>query len=650
MKRKIHSPFIIFRIYLLFISFFFLYRIVLMSFHLEDIIDNGDLSWLKIAHSFWMGFRFDLLVSGFILVIPFLLFTAYDYRGNKVLKQIATLWIYFFSFIVVIIGVSNIEYFNNFYKHLDSQALTWLDSPFTVIKMLFEEKSWWYILPLLIGGIYVFHKFLKLLIRFSKSLELPRLHAALVYFLSFVFIFFSIRGTLAGPPLKKENSTVSDIVFLNQLALNPVFVLEKSIEQNIKDKFQPIRFMEDEKAIDNLKNYLGIKKSEFKNPIARKITNNKEELGVKKNVVLVFMESMGTWKMKHYGNRNNMSPFLDSLFDHSIAYTRMYSAGIHTYGGVYSTNYSYPLTFNVHPMKGVQEKRYYGLPHILKEKGYQTVFFIPHNPVFDNMLRYLSKNAYDKVFYDKYYPENSIRTAWGVDDRFLFHFALKKIDSLHNQKKPFLATILTISDHPPYYAPDFIKGEDEITRAARFVDWARKDFMKKARKKPWFKNTIFVFIGDHGKTHRMIYPTPLSYSSIPMLIYYEGVKPEKRDELAMQMDVLPILMKELNFNYINNGMGQDVSKSPHRYVFIDYDNKYAVLSDSLLLVIDREANQGLYKYTKKDKKNYLEEYPGEAKKMSTFLKSYLQGKKFILKRDLQSQKGIQPLHINEKNT
>ncbi len=644
MQRKVRSPLIIFKIYWLFILFFFFYRLVLLSFHLDEVKENGVLSISSIIHSLWMGMRFDLLISGFILIIPFLLLTLYDYLNKKVFHRLSIIWIYVFSFIILVIGISNIEYFNNFYKHLDSNALKWLDQPFTVLEMLFQEKSYWYILPLLIFVFYLFYKALKKIIYQSRGFHLDKKKAFLFYFTAFLFIFFTIRGTLTGAPLKKENSTVTDIVFLNELSLNPLFVFEKSVEQSFKDRIYKVHFMDTKKALRNLQKYMGIKKQEYKNPVARNTINHTSKDSLpKKNVVLVFMESMGTWKMSHYGNKKNMSPFLDSLFDVSIAYTDMHSAGIHTYGGVYATNFSYPLTFATHPLKGVQEKNYYGIPLILKEKGYQTAFFIPHGPVFDNLWSFLYKNGYDNIYYDKDYPKDSIRTTWGVDDRFLFHFALKKIDSLYKQKKPFLATVLTISDHPPYYIPDFIKGEDETQRAARFADWARKDFMKKARKKPWFKNTLFVFVGDHGKTHHMIYPTPLSYSSIPLILYYDGVKPEKRTEMAMQIDILPILMKELKFNYINNGMGQDISQKKHPYVFIDYDNKYAVLSDSLLLVLDRENMIGLYKYKNKDRKNYLSDYPREAEKMSLFVKSYLQGKQYILDRDLQSKRGIIPV-------
>jgi phosphoglycerol transferase MdoB-like AlkP superfamily enzyme len=611
---------------------------------LEEIKENGSLSFTKILQSFWMGLRFDLLVSGFVLIIPFLLLTIYDYVNKKYLKKISAWWIYSFSFIIMIIGISNIEYFNNFYKHLDSQALSWLDSPVTVVKMLFQEKSWWYIVFLLGVAFIAFKKFLTLLINSSRSIELSKRQAAVLHLVTFIIIFFTIRGTLAGPPLKKENSSITNIFFLNELALNPVFVMGKSLELNIKEKIKPINFLDTDEALENVKSYLGLKQQKFVNPIAREVINKtSSDFSNKKNIVLVFMESMATWKMKHYGDKNNMSPFIDSLFDVSISYTNMHSAGIHTYAGVYSTNYSYPTTFNRHPMKFIPEKKYYGLPHVLKEKGYQTAFFIPHDPVFDNLWSFLHNNAYDNIYYDQFYPEDSIRTAWGVDDAFLFHFALNKIDSLHQQKKPFLATILTITDHPPYYIPDFIEGEDEVVRAARFADWARKDFLEKAKKKDWYNNTIFVFIGDHGKTHKMIYETPLSYSSIPLIIYYEGVKPEKRTDLTTQMDVFPILMKELKINYINNTMGQDVSIKKHPYVFVNYDNKYAVLSDSLLLVMDRTSIKGLYKYKEKSTKDYLEKYPKEAQKMSVFLKSYLQAKKHILKNDWQSKKGIEPL-------
>ena len=44
--------------------------------------------------------------------------------------------------------------------------------------------------------------------------------------------------------------------------------------------------------------------------------------------------------------------------------------------------------------------------------------------------------------------------------------------------------------------PHSTKLEDQIVE---YADWAIRQFMQEARKQPWFENTIFVLLGDHGK-------------------------------------------------------------------------------------------------------------------------------------------------------
>ncbi len=349
------------------------------------------------------------------------------------------------------------------------------------------------------------------------------------------------------------------------------------------------------------------------------------------------MESLATWKMKQFGDTKNRSRFFDSLFDKSIAFTNMYSSGTHTYCGIYSANYGFPVIFGKHPMKGLPVKKYFGIPQILKENGYQTALFIPHDLVFDNLGEFVNKNGYDNVFFNKNYPKDSIKTIWGVDDRFLFNFALGKMDKMHQKGKPFLSTILTISDHGPFYIPRNIKGETDKIRASKFADIAKQEFMQKASKKPWFKNTIFVFFGDHGETHNVVYPIPLTYVHIPLIFYYEGVKPIKIDKLAGQTDILAMLMNLLNINYINNTFGKDIFKDKRKYVIFDYDKLYGVLDKEFLLVIDKHKTYGLYKYHTKDTKDYSKQFPKKRKEMETYLKSHIQSAKYILENNLQQK-------------
>ncbi len=637
MTRKVLAPYIIAKSYFLAISIFLFFRLFLFLSHTNEAKINGKLSYFSILESFVMGLRFDLLVSGFILVLPFLLLVIYDYKQKPILTKISFIWVFTVFGVVFMMTAGNVVYFNKFYKHIDSQTLEWFDHPLTVLGMIFEEPVYWYMVVVFFVVLFIFYLLLRKIFYKTKSHSFNPKKAILCYFISFILIFLSLRGTLKGAPLRNQDALKSKNSLLNKLALNPVFVFEKSMEEYYYYRRYPLRLIDEKEAIENLKKYLNIKKPEYKSPIARKIINDSIGTGKgnRKNVVLIFMESLGAWKMKHFGDTENRSPFLDSLFDHSMAFTNMYSSGTHTYCGIYSVDYGFPIIFEKHPLKDIPVKRYYGIPQILKEKGYQTSFFIPHGLEFDNLGAFLPQNAYDNIYFKKDYPKHAIRNIWGVDDRFLFHFALKKIDKMYQKGKPFLATILTISDHGPFYIPKDIKGKTDRIRASKFADIAKKEFMNEASKKPWFDNTIFVFYGDHGETHNMVYDIPLTYVHIPLLFYSKDLKPIKINKLTSQMDIMPILMRLLNINYVNNTLG----KTERKYVIFDYDKLYGILDNDFLLIIDKHKTLGLYKYKTKDTKDYSSDFPEKRKKMETYLKSHIQGTKYILEHNLQDFKG-----------
>jgi len=391
--------------------------------------------------------------------------------------------------------------------------------------------------------IYLFYRFLKKIFRETeeKKFKVSKKHIG-YYFLFFGLIFIGLRGNLSGHPLRIEDAYIFHNNLLNELSLNPLFVLEKSMEEATNNNLSNYTYMDNEEAFRLMRQYLHIRRVVNANPISRYY--HFDTIASPKNVVLVLMESMAAWKMKFFGNKENRTPFLDSLFLESIGFTHMFSAGIHTYGGIYATHFSYPLIFDHHPLRGSFYKKYYGLPQILKEKGYNTVFFLPHNKAFDNLGAFLTLNEFDTVYYDRDYPSDSIANVWGVNDRFLLHFALKKIDYLAHTATPFFATILTVSDHRPFSLPNDIEGPTEEIRATRFADRSLKEFFESAKEKEWFKNTVFVFVADHGEPRQSIYPVPLSYNHIPAIIYYKGVKPLRIHKPASQMDIFPALYIE----------------------------------------------------------------------------------------------------------
>ena len=73
-------------------------------------------------------------------------------------------------------------------------------------------------------------------------------------------------------------------------------------------------------------------------------------------------------------------------------------------------------------------------------------------------------------------------------------------------KGPTFALLQTLSNHAPFNLPppapfNDISGPQQLLprlNGIRYADWALGNFFDKVSKEPWFKDTLFVILGDHG--------------------------------------------------------------------------------------------------------------------------------------------------------
>lgn len=90
--------------------------------------------------------------------------------------------------------------------------------------------------------------------------------------------------------------------------------------------------------------------------------------------------------------------------------------------------------------------------------------------------------------------------------------------------------------------------------------------MEAAKKKNYFNNTIFVFVGDHGVEGNAtaIYPNAwteqrLCDEHVPLLFYAPSIlTPERRNEPVSQIDVLPTIAGMIQQPYLNSTLGRDL--------------------------------------------------------------------------------------------
>jgi len=650
LQRSFFPFLLILKIYLAGLLVFTLFRLVLLALNFSSAEGEEPLQWL-VAMALWNGFRFDTVISGYLLAIPTLLILTAWLVGRipSGLLQFVKIYLSVVYILAFTLCAIDIPYFNHYFTRLDVAVMQWAGTPRLMAAMVFSDVFHWVLIVFLLAGGYLWVKFLARVFTPGNKAGIIRPASRDVFFHQiFVVLFFlgmnflAIRGRIEKKsPIKLGMAWFSAQPFYNQLGLNPVFSFMQSVLDQNKLKRQAILLMDEQQAISNVREYLNIQDSCFISPIARKVKGNR--LNEPPNVVLVMMESMAMAKTGILETGMHLTPHLDSLARLSMSFNRVYTSAIHTFNGLYSTLYGFPAIGRQHPLNELPLKSYTGLPVTLAGLGYNTVCFIPHDAQFDNMSGFFIHNGFRKIYAQTDFPKQWILSTLGIPDHLLFDFSLEKLDKLSDGNKPFFAIILTGSDHPPFIIPDGISFRPRSTKLSRqiaeYADWSIGRFMQAAASRVWYQNTLFVFIADHGTSVFKSYDMPLSFHHTPLLFHLpDGRLPVGNySQPGMQIDVFPTVMGILGLSYVNNTPGVDLQQFTRPYVFFSADDRLGCLSDSLFLIIRDNGVRALYQYSRHKQENIIGFYPAEAADMEAFMNSFLQVSYYIVRSGLSGK-------------
>lgn len=605
MKRYLYALRYLVSIHLLGLLFFAAFRLVL---YLQgyDYLAGENLSALTRAEAFARGLWIDNVVACYIMILPLTAVSVcalMGYYGRALFRSIGL----FFSVFYVLafaISAADIPYFAYFFKHINASIFNWFGYTGTTLGLMFGEFSYIvaFVLFLCLSFLFVY---LARLLRKRTCLDIQRVspekfhwnNEGLTLLASIVLIggcMFGIRGRVGYNPIKVSAAYYCNNTFLNQLGVSPTFNLLRSSLEASKSENREIDLMDEQEAIARVRQELHIADSLPEvSPVARRVENPGEP--TRQNVVLIFMESMSAELMGHFGNPWQLTPFLDTIATQSLCFNRFFSAGTHTNHAIHSTLYSYPALMKRNSMKGAVIPFFAGLPTILQDNGYSTLFFMTHESQYDNMNGYLRTNGFDHIFAQENYPKEKVVNSFGVQDDFLYQYAVSVLSQTARESKPFFAALLSISNHPPYVIPKDFKARsntDEL-RIVEFADHALKEFIDRARQEEWFDNTIFVFVGDHGKlvgTPRS--DMPLSFNHVPLLIYSPAtIEPRQIDDLGGQTDIAPTLLGLLQIDYTDNGFGINLLREKRRAVVFTSDDAIGCVNDSLFYIYKPKEDQ-----------------------------------------------------------
>ena len=315
-----------------------------------------------------------------------------------------------------------------------------------------------------------------------------------------------------------------------------------------------------------------------------------------RNVVLVSVESLSAEFLGVYGNDKGLTPNLDRLANEGLRFDRFFATGTRTVRGLEA------LSLGVPPVPGQSIVRRPDNEHLatvgefLEQQGFYVAFVYGGYGYFDNMNAYFKGNDYEIVDRSDFPKESVVfENVWGVADEVLFANALAAFDKASAKSKPFFAHIMTTSNHRPFTYPE---GRIDIAPpggregGVKYTDYAIGRFIREARAKPWFADTLFILTADHCASVAGKSRLPVGSYRIPFILYGPDiVPPGVNTRLASQIDVPPTILDLLGKNGDDHFFGQGLfedDKLPARAFVSNYQELGYYKDDRLTVLLPKQ--------------------------------------------------------------
>lgn len=292
---------------------------------------------------------------------------------------------------------------------------------------------------------------------------------------------------------------------------------------------------------------------------------------VKKNIVLITVESLSASFLKDYGNKDGLTPNLDTLMQRSLVFDNLYAVGNRTVRGLEALSLCLPPSSGESIIKRTHNTGLFSVGKLLRNNGYSVQFLYGGDSYFDNMGAFFGGNGYEVVDKKNLDPAKiRFSNIWGVCDEDAYDKLLAVADEDNQSGKPFFVNMMTISNHRPYTFPagkiKMNKGDVKSRNGGvKYTDFAIGQFLKEARHKSWFKETVFIFVADHCASSAGATDIPIDDYHIPALVYSPGfIEPGRISKLCSQMDLMPTVLSLLHFSERAHFIGRNVLSSNFR--------------------------------------------------------------------------------------
>lgn len=558
-------------------------RGLLLAYNHEMI---GSSSTADLFEAFANGLRFDLRLIVYVS-IPLVLSLLIPWLMNQ--RRLLVAWMTFTAAISLLLGIVELDFYREFHQRLNSLVFQYLnEDPATVLRMLWHGfpvvtlLSAWLTCSLVMYFLFSWAEQKTRIYRTAHT-GYSALTQGLAFSICLVICVLAARGTLRqGAPLRWGDAYTTHSMFANHLGLNPVLSLYNAAKttfsahrDNIWKATLPVSEAQDITrdlvltAHDQLIDADSAAIRRINSPIAE------TQLQVR-NVVVILMESFAGRYVGALGSKDQITPEFDKLSQEGLLFTRFFANGTHTHQGMFASMACFPNlpAFEYLMQSPEGGNQFSGLPQLLSARDFQDAYVYNGDFAWDNQQGFFSNQGMTHfVGRNDYINPVVSDPTWGVSDQDMFDRGIVELNKLEDDK-PFYALLQTLSNHTPYALPDVLPTEqitghgslDLHLTAMRYSDWALGEFFKQAKQQSWYKDTLFVVLGDHGfGAPEQMTEMDLYRFHVPMLLIAPGIQAQFGSEnsiVASQVDMVPTIMGRLGDKVQHQCWGRDLLSLP----------------------------------------------------------------------------------------
>lgn len=599
---------------------------LLMSFLVRIIFlvaqhDEVSLNVFTVAGTLLTGLFYDLGTISFLLLPA--VFYYFIFPNKWIGSWADRIFIWFFTslgtFILIFTFFAELTFWEEFKTRFNFIAVDYLIYTHEVVSNI--EQS--YPLPLLVAGValltfsvlFVFYKRRAFQNAFTFTASLGQRSMVLgVSVLVCLFFGLFITNNQAEWSKNRYNAEIS------KSGIYSFFAAFRNNQMEYREFYTSI---DDHEAFGLIRNKLKDPNSRFiRNGLSihRKISDSTAAASQKKNVVFILVESLSGSFMKEFGNKNNITPFLDSLAQKSIFFNNLYATGTRTVRGMEAMTLSIPPTPGQSIVKRPENHNLFTISNVFKSKGYTPNFFYGGDGYFDNMNSYFGGNGF--TIYDRgrgsvlsddikttrnNIDDNEVtfENAWGICDEDIFNKMIKVADAHYAKNELFFNFVMTTSNHRPYTYPDGgidIPSGTGRDGAVKYTDYALKEMFEKAKGKPWFKNTVFIIIADHCASSAGKDEIDVANYHIPaFIVNLPQEMNQKVTKQCSQIDLFPTFFALQHWNYDSDFFGKNVlSPNFEERALLGTYRKLVLMKQNKVMILSDQKKKAFYAWNKPD--------------------------------------------------